>query len=444
MGLRFRRSLRISGNGRMVTLVMLMPALANAQRLAVHGPGQSDQPLSIAALGLRAGQQATIRAEMRDAVGRTWSAQTTFTADGRGEIQLDRQAPDSGYDGVDAMALITSMQSLDRPALARYATKGLNPDTVRLWLTIAGRDVDSVVVERTLVATGVRIDTLAAASGLIGRLFLPPGDTRVPGVVVIGGSEGGESAADVAALLASSGMAALSLAYFGAAWLPPQLAEIPLEYFARALDFLGAHPRVKSNTLGFVGTSKGAEAALLTAAVDRRVRAVVAYAPSSVAWSCICSQQERSSWSFRGRPVASVPQLREPTPTEPPGVPTRPAVRYRARLRDSVAVAAASIVAERINGPVMLIAGGADDLWPSAEMARALRQRLAGSPGRRGDTLLVYADAGHLIGKYYLPAGSTRIAGGRIETGGTARANARAQADAWPKVVAFLQRVLND
>jgi len=55
---------------------------------------------------------------------------------------------------------------------------------------------------------------------------------------------------------------------------------------------------------------------------------------------------------------------------------------------------------------------------------------------------LSYAGAGHLIGKAYLPAGSTRVAGGRLETGGTPQANAAAQADAWPQVLRFLEAAL--
>ena len=56
--------------------------------------------------------------------------------------------------------------------------------------------------------------------------------------------------------------------------------------------------------------------------------------------------------------------------------------------------------------------------------------------------MLEYADAGHLIGKGYLPAGSTLVGGGRLETGGTPAGNAAAQADSWPKVLAFLERAM--
>jgi dienelactone hydrolase len=215
-----------------------------------------------------------------------------------------------------------------------------------------------------------------------------------------------------------------------------------LEYFDPAIAFLRAQPSVDSASIALFGTSKGAEAALLVAAQNASVRAVVAYAPSSVAWSCICSQSEHSSWSRGGAPVPYVPPGSDPTVPTVPGQPLRPVVNYRYRLRDSSAAARAAIQVEHIRGPVMIIAGDADALWPSGDMARQLRARLAHAPREPANAILIYPDAGHLIGKAYLPAGSTRVAGGRIETGGTPLANSMAQADAWPRVLMFLSAAL--
>ena len=75
-------------------------------------------------------------------------------------------------------------------------------------------------------------------------------------------------------------------------------------------------------------------------------------------------------------------------------------------------------------------------------MARAVMERRASLPVHAHDELLVYPGAGHLIGKAYVPSGSTRVGGGRLETGGSSAENARAQADAWARVLAFLDRVL--
>jgi dienelactone hydrolase len=238
--------------------------------------------------------------------------------------------------------------------------------------------------------------------------------------------------------LASNGFAALSLAYFGVESLPEQLGEIPLQYFERALAWLHSHADVARGGVAILGTSKGAEAALLVAGRSPWVKAVVAYAPSSVAWDCICSGAPRPSWTDEGNGIVSVPQLRPVPPA--PGEPVRPVVNYLNRLRG--APEGATIPVEQIRGPLLLVAGDDDQLWPSLLMAQRIMRRRAERGGHRHDRLLAYARAGHLIGKAFLPSGSTRIAGGRIETGGTPTANARAQADAWPKVIGFLREQL--
>jgi dienelactone hydrolase len=100
------------------------------------------------------------------------------------------------------------------------------------------------------------------------------------------------------------------------------------------------------------------------------------------------------------------------------------------------------IHAGEIGAAVMLIAGDDDRLWPSALMARALFLSLSTTSRAKGSRLLIYPEAGHLIPKSRLPAGSTLIARGRIQTGGTPAANAAAGIDAWAQAVEFLQRTL--
>ena len=84
------------------------------------------------------------------------------------------------------------------------------------------------------------------------------------GVIVAAGSSGRVDV-DRARLFASQGAVALALRWFGGNDQPPGICEVPLETFTAAVDEL-----VQSgcNRLAFVGTSKGAEAGLLTAAYD--------------------------------------------------------------------------------------------------------------------------------------------------------------------------------
>jgi dienelactone hydrolase len=340
------------------------------------------------------------------------------------------------------MGLFTSMQPPgDLAGRARFILARLDSLPLTIHLEVRDTAVDSARVVRWFQGPGVVVRELRGSRPL-GRMFYPPGRGRRPAVLVMGGSEGGFGGDDVAALLASRGYVALSLAYFGTGPLPASLERIPLEYFFAAVDSLQGDARVHRGRLAVLGTSKGAEAALLLAAHDPRLRAVVVYAPSAVAWSCICPNAQSPSWTLTGQPVAFIPGGADPDYRPAAGSPLHPVVNYRYRLRDTATVRRAEIPVERIHGPVLLVAGQTDELWPSAWSADAITGRLRAHGFRHRVVHLSYPGAGHLIGKAYLPAGSTRVGGGRLETGGTPQANAAAQADAWPRVLRFLATAL--
>ena len=421
------------------TLPVILVSVASAQRLDLPPSAPIDDALPIRVSGLPAGTLVHLRAGVTDGAGQEWSSRATFRADTSGTVATDRDAPQAGaYAAVDAGALFNTMLAQgDAAGRQRFADSRLASIATRVVLEdSAGRTLDSAVVERFFIAPGVQ-QFVVRDDGLRAHFFAPA-RTPAAGVLVLGGSEGGYPD-DLAAILASNGYAALSLAYFGVDDLPRELAEIPLEYFERALAWLGANPAVIPDRIAIVGTSKGAEAALLVASRVSGVKAVVAYAPSSVAWFCIC-QNPRPSWSVEGKEVVAVPPGTDPSYRPAQGEAIRPVVNYLYRLRRMPR--GAVIPVERIAAPLLLVAGDHDQLWPSLLMARAIMERRAKRGRHASDELLVYPGAGHLIGKTYLPAGSTLIAGGRIETGGTPRANASAQADAWPRVLAFLRKAL--
>jgi hypothetical protein len=83
--------------------------------------------------------------------------------------------------------------------------------------------------------------TAVRENGLIATLFEPVQTGRYPGILVLGGSEGGLRTAEPrAALLASRGYTAMALAYFGVPYLPAQLFNIPVESLERGIEWLQA------------------------------------------------------------------------------------------------------------------------------------------------------------------------------------------------------------
>jgi dienelactone hydrolase len=104
----------------------------------------------------------------------------------------------------------------------------------------------------------------------------------------------------------------------------------------------------------------------------------------------------------------------------------------------------ATIPVERINGPVLLLSGADDQLWPSPAPAEVAVLRLVahGLPGRPHEARHVrYPGAGHCFPLPNLPAGRTArdpVLGRTVTFGGTAAGNARAADMAWRETLAFL------
>ena len=423
-----------------IRVFLIAPSAVIGQTLTAPAQVMMDESFIVAGRGLAPGAHATLRATMLDSAGRTWVSQATFEANAKGQIST-ADAPVSGdYNGPHTMGIIWSMDVEGKPGNLRYSAPSFAHVPLTLSLIVDGRTVKSIIVDRRFTRPGVERVEAASDTGIVWSIFRPKSAKPRAAILVLGGSEGGNSAEDIAATLASHGYTAASLAYFNAAGLPGELKEIPLEYFQRAISMLVSPRFSRSGRIAILGTSKGAEAALLLASIDDRIDAVVAYAPSSVAWSCICEEAARSSWTLRGNEVEAIKPGRDPA-YRATG-PLRPAVNYRYRLLTSTNFADASIKVEQFSGRLMLIAGEDDQLWHSPEMARQLQSRRSASQRGRNDRYLYYPAAGHFIGKLYLPSGSTRIAGGRIETGGSSLANGIAQEDSWKRVLEFLGSAL--
>jgi pimeloyl-ACP methyl ester carboxylesterase len=111
---------------------------------------------------------------------------------------------------------------------------------------------------------------------------------------------------------------------------------------------------------------------------------------------------------------------------------------FAPKLDDPEVTGAAAIESERIGVPLLLVAGGADAVWPSGEMARRLldRRRQAQVAATVDDQLLTYPDAGHLMRLGCWPTTVTHA--GSIALGGTPAGLAAAQADLTPRIISLV------
>ena len=410
----------------------------------------SDQPIETTLEGFRPHETVEVACSRRDLMNNAWRAWARFETDGDGKVALSRQAPlDGSYEGVSAMglfwsAVLTEERQPDDPQ--RDITETIK---VRLEArALDGGGAATAEVRRRFTAPGVT-DRWLREDGMVGRLFLPPGAGPHPAMIALSGSSGGINL-PVSALLASHGYATLALGYFAMAGLPPTLDEIPLEYFGRAIAWLRRQPEVRQDFVGVTGVSRGGELALLLGATYPEIRAVAATVPSGVIHAGLSRSGESgdlgAAWTLGGKPLPWLQQdNRRSDPDcvdwEQPPIATTPI--FESSLRDRAAVERAMIPVERIRGPVLMISGTDDGMWPSTAMSELAARRLAAHGHPHPVEHLVYEGAGHAIFPPFAP--TTRrhsmhaILKSDFTFGGSAAADARACIDSWPQVLAFLE-----
>jgi dienelactone hydrolase len=424
-----------------------------------------DEPIVVRATGLRPGSEATLRVQATDASGREWRSEAVFRADAQGTADASRDAPVRGsYTGVERMGLFWAMDrepaaagSPSAPAEPAAALQAMmlpparppfaRPPAGRIATTaelvVDGAVADSIAIERRLTSPGTTV-TEIREQGLVGRLYAPGG--RRPAVMVLGGSNGGISPA-YAPTLAAHGFTTFSLAYFQAPGLPPDLVEIPLEYFGHALDWLRGRPEVDPARIAVLGISRGGELSLLLGAQFDVVRAVVALSPSSVVWEgairdparrgLAAVRADRSSWSREGRPLPYARKQITPELERKIASGERFAViEYHSAEAVTAAPAEAVIPIERSRAPMLLVSGRADRMWPSESMAEQVVARRRATPGAAAIEHRAYDEASHVLHDAWLPPQY----GGTM--GGTAAGTIHAFEDYWPRVVEFLGRAL--
>ena len=402
--------------------------IASAQTLEVI-PNRvlMDESAVIRAGGLEPNEHISIQAELVDGGDKPWSSQAEFVADAQGAVDTSKQAPVQGsYGEVSAMGLIWSMKPEAKHVASYQAPRDLGTQIINFRLMRNGQRVANALMEQLGVAEGVQ--QIKVEGQLHGVLFLPNTKERRPGVLVVGGSEGGLPRRK-AAWLASRGYAAFALAYFRYEDLPPRLERIPLEYFGRALAWMVQRPEISADRIAVVGTSRGGELALQLGSMFSQIKAVVAYVPANVRYPSCCSDTRVPAWTWQGQALVFVD----------PGA-----------LRGNLEAAfEAAIAVEYTHGPILLISGENDGVWQSSEMANAVVGRLKHSHFAYSYEQLKYPHAGHRAGRpEIVPTwhGSVRnpTSGREENLGGNAQGDAQSSLDAIPKVLEFLRVSLAD
>jgi len=345
----------------------------------------------------------------------------------------------------------------DRPLLP--SIEPLASTDFTLTMTDGNSPPERTRVIRHRLLANIRTETVHA--GALRGLFFPAKQPRfAPAVLIVGGSESGLVPTRAAAL-AAHGISTLAIGYFNYLDRPGAGRNLPLEYFADGLRWL--RNRVGHRRVGIWGTSRGSEAALLTAAhFPELARLVVAWVPSNVVnpgLDLVGGKDFRrgrdAMWSLGGVPIRGVP-LRAPSPTErvserramrhPPGLTF--ADQYTRSWAAGGVQRRFAIPVERMRAPLLLVSGGADGLWPSSLGASRVTERLELHRYSYPVQHLCYPGAGHAIGvpNDIRPFSNTMcwsggyggVRRGLIHYGGTPSLNALATREAWQSAVEFM------
>jgi dienelactone hydrolase len=440
-------------------LALGMGAAAKAPELKVVAtPSMAlfGEPFSWKVIGLQPGERMTLKAVSRDTNRVTWESEAVFTADPTGTVEVGRQAPVSGsYAEADIFGLLWSMKPVgaDSKNPIGYSGNGTSGWTVDLTAVgSAGKTATTRFrcvyqkPETTLVRVPLERD------GLAGFLYYPAEGGPFPGIILLGGSEGGVSEARARAF-ASHGFAALTLAYFGYPNLPDELVDIPLETFDRAVAWMKSQPKVKPDGLGIVGGSKGGEAALLAASRNEDFRAVVALTPAAHSWEGHTMRffspdyQPVASWTLNGRPIPYIPfkVSREEKEIYRKGeMPSfLPFFRGGLAQADPALIEKAAIPVEKIRAPILLVSGTDDQIWPSGDSCSTIVARLkkAGFPYEVKHVILEKGGHNAVI-PLLITANHGLLIDGE-QSGGTPQADAQGGYRSWAETLAFLHRHLD-
>ncbi|MCH8502661.1 MAG: acyl-CoA thioester hydrolase [Aliidiomarina sp.] len=204
-----------------------------------------------------------------------------------------------------------------------------------------------------------------------------------PLVILLGGSEGGNYFAnsdfdDILREYHEYGMSVAAMGYFRTENTPRSAAEISLNVIDQRIAALARNPAINENCIALVGFSKGAELALLLGSHFDTATQVVAAFPSHVTWNAVRTPMSRSSWRLHGEPLAYInaPLF---SLTMQSGNFTGEFVKAFTNALEKASpeeIARAQIPVENINGPVLLVSGKQDEIWPSHLMANAIEARL--------------------------------------------------------------------
>lgn len=406
--------------------------------------------------GLPAAASATLRARRTVLVSRwadsvyvndtvvveSWARYATTSAGG---VDVDRAVPIQGsWSGRDPLGLFWSMRRVPASSPAE-----LMRDRNRVELTLSYGARPPLQGTLRLRPSGRPLTSrVVVEPGFVGAFVAPRDAKRVPVIIALHGSEGGDTLSNVelATRFAARGYAAFAVSYVAYPWngglpgVPTAFDSIAVETLDRARAWLGTRPEADTSRTGVWGVSKGGEFAMVVAARRRWPRAVIGCVPSDVMWAGYgrdpAPGEKLTSWSDGGQRLPAIPYDHYEDVFKGRATPRE--VHDRSRAAHPADAERARIPIEASPAAILLLGADRDDVWASGSMVRSLTTSLRAARPRTGVASRVYSDAGHGI----CGLGTSPVATFGDTANGVAIGSAKAAADAWIRTVRFLTHAM--
>ncbi len=401
-------------------------------------------PFSLKVTGLNPGEKVSLTASSIDKKGKKWISNNDFTADEKGAIHLNENTPVNGnLEKKNPLRLLWLMKVAGAQKKHTYSYDREKGFSIIFSVTNSKGNVSTAELTRYYEDPDRELLRLTLdENGLKGFLYSPGTGGKYPGIILLGGSNGGTNPF-LAKSIASHGFSVLDLPYFRYPGLPEKLINIPLEYFEKATKWMNNQKSVKTGKIGLIGGSRGGELVLLLGERFDYYNAVVAWVPAAHAWVGEEFTKRVPAWSFRGKelPYLGSAFTKEELDDFYAGKITSFRGYFENDLKktDPKIIERCAIKVEKIKAPLLFVSGTDDQTWPSTEFTEMMIKRLKKNNFKYDVEHIKGQDAGHMV---FMP---DFIPGDfRFFNGGTPKAELYWSVKSWQAMISFLHKYLDN
>lgn len=226
-------------------------------------------------------------------------------------------------------------------------------------------------------------------------------------IVFLGGSEGGFPKLYNPGRFTQYGATCLSVSYFGTEKTKPIFDKIELEYIYETVQTVKSIYNLVNKKIVLFGYSKGAELSLLLASIYSDIRGVFVSNPSSNVFQSpgsLDNNNSSSSWTYSNKEILY--SALDHKLYSALGSKKFKELYTKALLTKDVSNSTISV--ENIKGPILILSGKDDIVWPSELMSKTVIKRLLEKEYKYWFKHISYDKAGHTLNPFY-PLGGTLL-----------------------------------